>query len=75
MGYGASWEELVPRQPSTTVLSTQQAAGVTACQGTKSLWEIRGAGEGQGGDWWEGEQAAGALLPEAAFGEAVLAES
>ena len=26
MGYGASWEELVPRQPSSTVPSTQQAA-------------------------------------------------
>lgn len=75
MGYGADWEELIPKQPSTTVPSAQQAAGDTACQGTESPWEIWGAGEGQGGERWEGERAATALLSEAAFGEAVLAES
>lgn len=75
VGYGASWEELIPKQPSTTVPSAQQAAGDTACHGTESPWENWGAGEGQGGERWEGERAATALLSEAAFGEAVLAES
>lgn len=70
MGYGVSWEELVPQQPASTVPSAWHTAGGTAWQGTESPWDIRGTGEGQRCGGREGEQAAAALLSAAVWGEA-----
>lgn len=75
MGYGASWEELVPQQPASIMPSTWHTAGGTAWQGTESPGDIRGTGEGQGCGGREGEQAAAALLSGAVRGEATLAAS
>lgn len=69
------WGQLGRTCPQAAFHHAQQAAQATAHQGTRSPWEIWGAGEEEGGGWWEGEQEAVALLAEAVISDAVLAES